>query len=47
MIATFLAGIVFYGQLFYLPQYFQVVREASAIRSGVLLLPLVLVQTTA
>lgn len=29
----------------YLPQYFQIVRGASAIRSGVLTLPLMLVQT--
>jgi hypothetical protein len=43
--ATFLSGMVFYAQLYYLPQYFQVVRGDSAIRSGVLLLPLILVQT--
>ncbi|KAH8084733.1 efflux pump antibiotic resistance protein [Filobasidium floriforme] len=45
MVATFLSGMVFYAQLFYLPQYFQVVRGESAIRSGVLLLPLIVVQT--
>jgi hypothetical protein len=45
MVATFLSGMVFYAQLFYLPQYFQVVRGDSAIRSGVLLLPLIVVQT--
>lgn len=33
------------GRLQYLPQYFQIVRGASAIRSGVLTLPLMLVQT--
>lgn len=32
-------------QLYYLPTYFQVVRGASAIHSGVLLLPLISVQT--
>lgn len=45
MIATFLSGMVFYAQLFFLPQYFQVVRGDSAIRSGILLLPLIVVQT--
>ncbi|KAJ9099214.1 hypothetical protein QFC21_004094 [Naganishia friedmannii] len=45
MIATILSGMVFYVNLYYLPQYFQVVWGASAIRSGVLLLPLILVQT--
>jgi hypothetical protein len=45
MIATFLSGMIFYAQLFFLPQYFQVVRGDSAIRSGILLLPLIVVQT--
>jgi cyanate permease len=45
MVATILSGICFYTNLYYLPQYFQVVWGASAIRSGVLLLPLILVQT--
>ncbi|OCF31076.1 tetracycline efflux protein [Kwoniella heveanensis BCC8398] len=38
-------GMAFYATLYYLPQYFQVVRGDSAIRSGVLTLPLMLVQT--
>jgi len=45
MATTLLNGMVFYATLYYLPNYFQVVRGVSAIRSGVLLLPLVLVQT--
>jgi hypothetical protein len=45
MSTTLLNGMIFYSTLYYLPNYFQVVRGASAIRSGVLLLPLVLVQT--
>ncbi|WVQ85656.1 hypothetical protein IAT38_007822 [Cryptococcus sp. DSM 104549] len=44
---TFMSGIAFYAALYYLPQYFQVVRGVSAIRSGVLTLPLMLVQTVA
>ncbi|WVQ70952.1 hypothetical protein IAR50_000477 [Cryptococcus sp. DSM 104548] len=42
---TFMNGLSFYATLYYLPQYFQVVRGDSAIRSGVLTLPLMLVQT--
>ncbi|WWC99793.1 hypothetical protein V866_006700 [Kwoniella sp. B9012] len=42
---TLFNGMAFYASLYYLPQYFQVVREVSAIRSGVLTLPLMLVQT--
>jgi MFS family permease len=45
MIATFFSGMIFYATLYYLPTYFQIVRGASPIRSGVLLLPLVIVQT--
>lgn len=45
MAITFLSGIGFYCTLYYLPQYFQQVRGASAIRSGVLILPLTCVQT--
>lgn len=45
MVATFFSGMIFYATLYYLPTYFQVVRGASPIRSGVLLLPLVTVQT--
>ncbi|WVW82409.1 hypothetical protein I302_104416 [Kwoniella bestiolae CBS 10118] len=42
---TLFNGMAFYAALYYLPQYFQVVRETSAIRSGVLTFPLALVQT--
>ncbi|WVQ97393.1 hypothetical protein IAU59_004505 [Kwoniella sp. CBS 9459] len=42
---TLFSGMAFYAALYYLPQYFQVVRGDSAIRSGVLTLPLMLVQT--
>jgi predicted MFS family arabinose efflux permease len=45
MAITFLSGIGFYVSLYYLPQYFQQVRGLSAIRSGVLVLPLSVVQT--
>ncbi|KAJ5113693.1 hypothetical protein N7456_002227 [Penicillium angulare] len=41
---AFFTGFMFYANLFYLPQYFQVVYSASPIMSGVLLLPLVLTQ---
>lgn len=44
-VTTLANGMAFYGTLYYLPQYFQVVKEVSAIRSGVLTLPLMLVQT--
>lgn len=47
MAATFFSGMIFYSALYYLPTYFQVVRGTSPIRSGVLLLPLVTVQTVA
>lgn len=47
MLATFFSGMIFYSTLYYLPTYFQVVRGASPIHSGVLLLPLVVVQTVA
>ncbi len=45
MATTFFSGCSFYATLYYLPTYFQVVLGVSAIRSGVLLLPLVIVQT--
>jgi hypothetical protein len=45
MLITWLSGFSFYATLYYLPTYFQVVRGESPIRSGVLLLPLVTVQT--
>ncbi|WVF70528.1 hypothetical protein IAT40_005319 [Kwoniella sp. CBS 6097] len=44
-VTTLFNGMAFYATLYYLPQYFQVVRGDSAIRSGVLTLPLMLVQT--
>lgn len=47
MIATLFSGMIFYAALYYLPTYFQIVHGASPIRSGVLLLPLVCVQTVA
>ncbi|WVR05959.1 hypothetical protein IAU60_002986 [Kwoniella sp. DSM 27419] len=43
---TLFNGMAFYATMYYLPQYFQVVKRVSAIRSGVLTLPLMLVQTT-
>ena len=45
MVLSMFSGIAFYSTLYYLPTYFQTVRGVSAIRSGVLLLPLVTVQT--
>jgi Na+/melibiose symporter-like transporter len=45
MAITFLSGIGFYVSLYYLPQYFQQVRGYSALRSGVMILPLSVVQT--
>ncbi|WVQ85658.1 hypothetical protein IAT38_007824 [Cryptococcus sp. DSM 104549] len=44
---SFLSGVAYYATLYYLPQYFQIVRGDSAIRSGVLTFPLVLLQTVA
>ncbi|KAJ5651367.1 uncharacterized protein N7484_005090 [Penicillium longicatenatum] len=41
---AFFTGFMFYANLYYLPQYFQVVYSASPIKSGVLLLPLVVTQ---
>ncbi|RSH92821.1 hypothetical protein EHS25_008267 [Saitozyma podzolica] len=46
MVTTWFSGAAFYATLYYLPTYFQIVKGASAIHSGVLILPLVLVQTT-
>ncbi|GFZ49265.1 hypothetical protein JCM24511_07384 [Saitozyma sp. JCM 24511] len=45
MVTMWFSGAAFYGTLYYLPTCYQVVQGVSAIRSGVLLLPLVLVQT--
>ncbi|WOO85275.1 Efflux pump dotC [Vanrija pseudolonga] len=44
MATTFANGAAFYATLYYLPQYFQVVRGESPIQSGVHMLPLVFVQ---
>ncbi|OJJ45121.1 hypothetical protein ASPZODRAFT_18031 [Penicilliopsis zonata CBS 506.65] len=41
---AFFTGFMFYCNLYYLPQFYQVVRSASPIRSGVMLLPLVVTQ---
>ncbi|KAK4689712.1 MFS transporter, DHA2 family, glioxin efflux transporter, partial [Tremellales sp. Uapishka_1] len=45
MASTFFSGSCFYAVLYYLPTYFQIVKGASAIHSGVLILPLVVIQT--
>ncbi|KAH9940252.1 efflux pump antibiotic resistance protein [Amylocystis lapponica] len=42
---TFATGIVYMVQLYYLPQFYQVVRGDSAIRSGAQLIPILLSQT--
>jgi predicted MFS family arabinose efflux permease len=39
---TFLLGLALFGAVIYLPEYFQVVQGASAIRSGLQLIPLTL-----
>ncbi|ORY25555.1 major facilitator superfamily domain-containing protein [Naematelia encephala] len=44
-IATFFSGMMFYTSLYYLPLYFQVIWGSSPLRSGILLLPLILTQT--
>ena len=43
-ITTFINGAITLVQIYYLPTYFQIVRGKTAIISGVLLLPLVIVQ---
>ncbi|KAK4701011.1 hypothetical protein P7C70_g5223, partial [Phenoliferia sp. Uapishka_3] len=45
MLCTFIAGMVILSQLYYIPQYLQIVRGVSAIRSGVLVLPLLILVT--
>ncbi len=45
MATTLSSGIVFYCCLYFLPTFYQVVKGTSAIRSGVLILPLITVQT--
>jgi hypothetical protein len=42
---TFFVGIVYYGVLYYLPLFFQVLQHRSVISSGVMLLPLIITQT--
>ncbi|KAJ4389868.1 hypothetical protein N0V93_007340 [Gnomoniopsis smithogilvyi] len=42
---AFFTGFMFYTNLYYLPQFYQVVRGDSPIRSGIMLLPLIVVQT--
>ena len=42
---TFFVGIVYYGNLYYLPIFSQVLQKRSIIASGVLLLPLIMTQT--
>ncbi|KXS13361.1 MFS general substrate transporter [Gonapodya prolifera JEL478] len=44
-ITQFLNGIPFYGQLYYLPQYFQVVKQQSGTQAGIQLFPLLVAQT--
>lgn len=44
MLATFINGYIFYWQLFGVPQFFQTVNGDSPIRSGVLLLALIVPQ---
>ncbi|KAK4051903.1 hypothetical protein OIV83_002608 [Microbotryomycetes sp. JL201] len=42
---TFISGATILVQIFYIPQFIQIVRGESAIRSGVLILPLLLCTT--
>jgi hypothetical protein len=44
MATSFCNGAAFYATLYYLPQYFQVVRAESPIQSAVDMLPLTFVQ---
>jgi hypothetical protein len=45
LVQTFFVGIVYYGNLYYLPIFSQVLQHRSIIVSGVLLLPLIITQT--
>ncbi|EPE05235.1 mfs general substrate transporter [Ophiostoma piceae UAMH 11346] len=45
LLGGFFTGFAYYVNLYYLPQYYQVVQGASPIKSGVLILPLVVSQT--
>ncbi|TIA85323.1 hypothetical protein E3P99_04028, partial [Wallemia hederae] len=42
---SLMSGMIFFGSLFYLPQYLQVVRQYSAIKSGALILALIVTHT--
>ncbi|OAA65648.1 efflux pump antibiotic resistance protein [Niveomyces insectorum RCEF 264] len=46
LFGTFFTGFAFYIGLYYLPQFYQVVRSATPIKSGLLILPLVVSQTS-
>ncbi|RUS14650.1 MFS general substrate transporter, partial [Endogone sp. FLAS-F59071] len=41
---TFLTGVIFFGEIYFLPIYFQVVQGVSAVGSGLHILPLLLGQ---
>lgn len=47
MIVCFMHGMVYTGATYYLPLYFQSAKEASPLRSGVLILAMVLPEATA
>ena len=47
ILVTFLHGMVFIGPEYYMPLYFQSTKGASPLRSGVLLLPLIVFTATA
>ncbi|KAJ3340785.1 hypothetical protein HDU93_006273 [Gonapodya sp. JEL0774] len=44
-LTQFLNGIPFYGQLYYIPQYFQIVKQESGTAAGLQLFPLLVAQT--
>ncbi|KAF2099034.1 putative MFS transporter [Rhizodiscina lignyota] len=44
LLVTFFHGITFIGAEFYLPLYFQSVRQASPLKSGVLVLPFIVLE---
>ncbi|KAJ9138409.1 MFS general substrate transporter [Pleurostoma richardsiae] len=44
IVTSFLTGFMTFVNLFYLPQFYQVARGDSALRSGILILPLILSQ---
>ncbi|KZS98700.1 MFS general substrate transporter [Sistotremastrum niveocremeum HHB9708] len=45
LIANFASGIAYFSALYFMPQYFQIVKGVTPIRSGILLLPLIVPQT--